>query len=389
MFRQFNRINPAVSLARAYSTAKVWVVTDGGLESSLRALTLGRQLANGSRLELKTIVASKTLQFLPPILQKYMVDWNKTSKDRLPWYLSSPDPLDLAREDRPDYIVASGQDAVPACLYLSRLNPHKGFSIYLGYPNIPFIHFDQVILPKYEANAKMAALGPLARQRNGIILPAPLLDTAPSSLTSTGVPFTDYSTVVVGGHSPHCRWYSEDAVHLAENIKRMIHHLDDRVVIVYTDRTPQLVKDKMAHVLSKETESVFMWDSTHAVSAMHKLNIYEGILHASKRVILTADLDYASAHAASRNKPIYTVFGGQCRSYLNHFHRWLLDSRLARKLRLDRTRSTKHQDPYSYLGTHPAWGNPAQVFQIKQTMAFVKKEIEALQQEKMTGKRRS
>ncbi|KAI8327579.1 mitochondrial fission protein ELM1-like protein [Choanephora cucurbitarum] len=296
MFQQFHRIKP-VSLARAYSTAKVWVVTDGGLESSLKALTLGRQLANGHRLELKTIVASKTLQYLPPILQKYMVDWNKTSKNCLPWYLSSPDPLDLT-ESRPDYIVASGQDAVPACLYLSRLNPHKGFSIYLGYPNIPFIHFDQVILPKYEANAKMAALGPLARQRNGIILPAPLLDT-PSILTSTDVPFTHYSTVVVGGHSPHCRWYSEDAVHLAENIKRMIHHLDDRVVIVYTDRTPELVKDKMAHVLSKESESVFIWDSTKA-DTMDKLNLYEGILHASKRVILTADLDYASAHAASR-----------------------------------------------------------------------------------------
>ena len=27
--------------------------------------------------------------------------------------------------------------------------------VYVGYPGIPFISFDQVILPKYEANAKM------------------------------------------------------------------------------------------------------------------------------------------------------------------------------------------------------------------------------------------
>lgn len=64
--------------------------------------------------------------------------------------------------------------------------------VYVGYPGIPFINFDQVVLPKYEANAKMgkrikkngssvlkklitflskAALGPFARQKNGIITP--------------------------------------------------------------------------------------------------------------------------------------------------------------------------------------------------------------------------
>lgn len=29
------------------------------------------------------------------------------------------------------------------------------FIVYVGYPEIPFINFDQVILPKYEANVKM------------------------------------------------------------------------------------------------------------------------------------------------------------------------------------------------------------------------------------------
>lgn len=31
-------------------------------------------------------------------------------------------------------------------------------AVYVGYPNIPFINFDQVVLPKYEANAKMGKL---------------------------------------------------------------------------------------------------------------------------------------------------------------------------------------------------------------------------------------
>ncbi|KAI8375477.1 mitochondrial fission protein ELM1-like protein [Blakeslea trispora] len=307
MFRHYYRTKPVLLACRAYSIGrgnKVWVVTDGALESSLQALTLGRQLANGpgSRVELKKVVASKNLQLLPPILQKYMIDWNKSKSNetKLPWYLSSSSTLDI-KDGAPDYIVASGQDAVPACLYLSNLNKQKGLSIYLGYPNIPFINFDQVILPRYEANAKMAALGPLARQKNGIITPAPLLDTNAPTLKNTSVPFENYSTVVVGGHSPSCRWYSEDAINLAENIKRMVKHLNDHVVIVYTDRTPQLVKDKMTKALAEETKAVFMWDSTDAaLDTMDKLDMYENIIHASDRVILTADLDYASAHAASR-----------------------------------------------------------------------------------------
>jgi mitochondrial fission protein ELM1 len=70
----------------------------------------------------------------------------------------------------PDYIISSGAEAIPACLHYSKQNA-KCFSVYVGYPSIPFINFDQVILPKYEANAKMAALGPLAKQKNGIITP--------------------------------------------------------------------------------------------------------------------------------------------------------------------------------------------------------------------------
>jgi mitochondrial fission protein ELM1 len=78
-------------------------------------------------------------------------------------------------DTNPDYIIASGQDAIPALVHLSKAN-EKIFSgklehvnrenrneilicskktVYLGYPNIPFINFDQVVLPKYEANSRM------------------------------------------------------------------------------------------------------------------------------------------------------------------------------------------------------------------------------------------
>jgi hypothetical protein len=76
----------------------------------------------------------------------------------------------------------------------------------------------------------IAALGPLARQKNGIITPAPLLDTSTVTGSNDIVPLSfkqkqgGYSSVIIGGHSPNCRWYSEDALTLADNIKVMIIH---------------------------------------------------------------------------------------------------------------------------------------------------------------------
>lgn len=53
---------------------------------------------------------------------------------------------------------------------------------------------------------------------------APLLDIVSTSALSLDpmipVSFKDgYSSVIIGGHSSICRWYSEDALHLADNIK--------------------------------------------------------------------------------------------------------------------------------------------------------------------------
>jgi hypothetical protein len=57
-------------------------------------------------------------------------------------------------------------------------------------------------------------------------------------------------------------------------------------VIVFTDRTPNMVKDKLIQKISVSIkdygESIVIWDSTKQTSTF-----------------LTSDLDYAFAHAAS------------------------------------------------------------------------------------------
>ncbi|KAI8981661.1 hypothetical protein BDF20DRAFT_862552 [Mycotypha africana] len=228
--------------SKAINSSPVWVITDGGIESTLQALVLGRHLAGSSSkegLQLKTMVINKKLELLPVILQKYFIDWqlSKYKKleftDKLPWFLtSSSDNQEennvLNSTSIPAFIITSGHRSIPACLYYTnlfkRINEKQQpvTSVYVGYPNLPFIHFDQVVLPKYEANGKMAHLGPLARQKNGIIAPAPLVDNSPAIINNQllkQIPFGRFTSVIVGGHSPFCRWYSEDAVMLTDNIK--------------------------------------------------------------------------------------------------------------------------------------------------------------------------
>ncbi|KAL9538213.1 hypothetical protein MBANPS3_011108 [Mucor bainieri] len=65
MLKQIRLLGRTVRVSpRFYSTQtaspNVWVVTDGGIESSLQAVALGKQLSGSSTPKIKTVVASKS-----------------------------------------------------------------------------------------------------------------------------------------------------------------------------------------------------------------------------------------------------------------------------------------------------------------------------------------
>lgn len=84
----------------------------------------------------------------------------------------------------------------------------------------------------------------------------------------------------------------------------MVQNLGDKIVVVFTDRTPKIVKERLAQKISESIkdseESVIIWDSTKQTSTIDKINTYESVIQNSKRIVLTADLDYACAHAVSK-----------------------------------------------------------------------------------------
>jgi hypothetical protein len=81
----------------------------------------------------------------------------------------------------------------------------------------------------------------------------------------------------------------------------MVTHLNDRVNVVFTERTPDIVKDKFTKRIETlpDPSIVTIWDSTRVENIQEKIDKYQEIIQNSKRVVVTADLDYASAHAVA------------------------------------------------------------------------------------------
>ncbi|CAO3617989.1 unnamed protein product [Cunninghamella blakesleeana] len=347
------------------------------------------------------------------IIQKYIVDigTKKNRDNKLPWFLSGDN---LQSEEDPDYVISCGNNSVPGNLYVTRFFfPKNVFSVFLGFTNLPFINFDQVVIPKYEANVKMAKLGPLARQNNCIVTDTPLTDNTllPMSHKSNSLvnnitnnfkeKNNEITVIVIGGHSSQCRWYTENAIQLVDNMKKIVTQTNTNLLVIFTEKTSELIKKTMKtniekHIANHHTR-VVTWDSTQdGLHNLEKIETYDNLIEKSSRVILTADLEYANIHAAMKKKPIYIAFGGYCTGHLVHFHRWLRDQRLTRKLRLDRKTSSpliastskENKDTFSYLGHHPPFSIASKVLQSHSILSHVKNEIETTRDEKLTGKRR-
>ncbi|KAI9496175.1 mitochondrial fission ELM1-domain-containing protein [Zychaea mexicana] len=403
----------ATTAAKAVNDRPVWVLTDGGIQSTLSGMALGKRLGH---VELKTVAVNKGLQVFPPIVQKYLVDWflqRRQDNRKAPWYLTLKEGE--WGDSKPDFVICSAPDAVPACLSVSKNNPTT-YSVYVGYPNIPFLYFDQVVLPKYEMDAKLAKLGPFySKQKNSIATQVPLLDLEngherylqpilPASFLAGGNGATTSShnmvAVIIGGYTPQCRWYSEDASSLADNMQRMVKKLHAKIVVVFTEKTTAEVKTTIKQMCSHQADSIAIWDAmADTETSLTRAQIYQSIIDKASRVVVTADLDYAVAHAAAKRKPVYVAFGDRCRQHLLRFHRWARDNRITRKLRLDRGRgaSRKQQqqqqhhplyDPYSYLGNHGPWANGHQLVENEAALEHVQYEVTELRQERVTGKRR-
>ncbi|KAI8072903.1 mitochondrial fission ELM1-domain-containing protein [Gongronella butleri] len=389
---------------RAKPTPRVWAITDGGLQATLSTLTLAKRLGETT---VKTIVSNPSIRSLPLIIQKSLVNWGARARTTaLPWYLRGDDLQDDAP---PDYIVASGSSAVvPGCLHVTRALANAPFSVFLGYPNLPFIFFDQVVIHKHEANVKMAKLGPLAQQRNCLVTKLPLFSKPADVISNNARKFTDnllksaknkeITAVVVGGHHTDCRWYTEHALQLADSIKRMTTHLNHQVLVIFTDRASDkntaAILDTLASVNKDHPPSqapIITWDTRQSdLTARENAEAYEQLLQQVSRVIVTADLDYLTAHAALMRKPVYVAFGGQCRGYLQQWQQWLREQRLTRRLRIDRQRRKNVKpdtDVYSYLGPHPPFADATKVLETPAIVDRVKQLVTDAFQEKHTGKR--
>ncbi|KAM3580940.1 hypothetical protein VKS41_006388 [Umbelopsis sp. WA50703] len=180
-------------------------------------------------------------------------------------------------------------------------------AVYLGFPDIPFVNFDHVILPKYEVATKLAKLGPLSNQKNytSVMTPLMALNRQPeestyktlSSLSSRAFVESDLplTAFVVGNHNHHCRWYPEDATLVADNIERIINNLGQKVLVIYTDKTAPKIKETINACLKSnadESSVLATCDLSKIEDVEEKCRTYDALLQQCQKAVMTADLDY-------------------------------------------------------------------------------------------------
>ncbi|KAH8549335.1 hypothetical protein BGW37DRAFT_114669 [Umbelopsis sp. PMI_123] len=269
-----------------------WLLTDGTLESQKQCTSMADLIH--AKFKILQIKPNGVFQGLPVILQKLLVETFPGSRKQghLPSYLSNNG--ENVDGTQPDILITAGRDAIAGALSIKAKDRQGIFSVYLGFPDIPFINFDHVILSKHEAATKLAKLGPLSSQKNYTAIAAPPLHLVQQD--------------EVGKHHHHCRWYPEDASLVADNIQRIIDNLGHRVVLVYTDKTEQKVKDNIGNSLKKyldESSQLASCDLSTIENTKEKCDTYDALVQASNQSILTADLDYLVLEAVVRRCIIF------------------------------------------------------------------------------------
>ncbi|KAJ2960792.1 hypothetical protein NQZ79_g3824 [Umbelopsis isabellina] len=378
-----------------------WLLTDGSLEAHKQCTSLADHINVHYRtLQIKP---NAVFQGLPVILQKLLIDTFPGSgkQGKLPSYLSSNE--ESVNEPYPSFLITSGRNAIAGSLFIKsqdrkNILSKSVISVYLGFPDIPFGNFDHVILPKYEVATKLAKLGPLSNQKNYTSIMTPLMNLhhQPEEVTSkallsfsspafveSDLPLTAF---VVGNHNHHCRWYPEDASLVADNIERIIKNLDQKVLLIYTDKTAPKIKETIrASLKAHESDSPFLatCDLSKIENVEEKCRTYDALLQQCERAVLTADLDYLVMEAVVKRKPVYIAFQDRCSGHLLQIHRWLRESSLTRKLRLNRMRSglqTESSDPFSYLGNHKPWGDGRKALDLESVWRKVVDTLESLEE---------
>ncbi|KAL1925360.1 uncharacterized protein VTP21DRAFT_243 [Calcarisporiella thermophila] len=367
------------------SQPKTWILSDGFADSERQCVALAKEL--NLPFEIKRIYLRKSLQWLPSIFQKWLIDVSSSLKgkkinEKLPWYLYSPRG-DTLSQPFPRYVLASGRESVPACLTATKLS-RETFSVYLRFPPLPFLYFGAVILPSFEVFGRLIKYGPMASQRNLIRTELPLSVVNPQSLAvaSQDVHKSDWLalptqflkrdqtaplvTFLLGGPTRECNYDSKQIERLSRAINTLVEQHSARVLVVYTDRTPSNVRGIISRGLSELGSRDASRVKTLSVDAKDgDPRAYMAALAIADRVVVSADSPSMVSDAVAAKKPVYIAYQSSSKGANALFHKLLKEKKLTRKFRpvSDRVKGQvetsigdgKYLDAMSSFGEHDVW----------------------------------
>ncbi|KAG0334465.1 hypothetical protein BG004_000396 [Podila humilis] len=392
------------------TNGSTWIISDGSQSAEKEGIALAKALT--LPWVIKRVQWRKGLQWLPMPFKKLFMDYhhvtNRKPSASLPWFLEG----DSLNDPYPNFVIGSGPKTIPGVLHVSRKSGRASFSAFIHFPNLPFVHFDQVFLQKHEIVVQLAALGMMKDQKNYFRINTTLNTITPKSLqqsklllqksglipdlfwtlSSSSSSSSPIVTILMGGPNEDC---SHNTDRMVNRIKRLLQVQNARVLISYSQRTANNTKLAMEDLRKsiQIPENLFIYDpliarkttkaavvdtTTKGESQITNAEIYEGMLALADKIVVTADSVAMTNEALATGKPVYILGGELARGKLKVFHRTLADERFTRAFRPGRVLITsidhnnnnnedaattayayndndRRADPLSYPGDHPPW----------------------------------
>lgn len=287
---------------------ETWVLTDG--KAGTRNGALGLAEAVGLPVIDKHVRSRLPWRWLPPIAWPPGVLADGPGGDPLapPW---------------PRLLISAGERSVGPALEIRRRSKGATLCVHIQHPRLDPRRFDLVVVSAHdrlEAPNVRSTLGALHRVTAGRLAEAAAGWKSPGA----GLPHPRVA-VLIGGANRTYRFGLDEAVRLADGLRRMAETTGGSLLVTASRRTGA-ANEAILRVRLRDLP-MFFWDGTGD-------NPYFAFLALADAFVVTSDSVNMVSEACFTGKPVYVFeLPGGGRSKFGRFHRALADAGLTRPFR--------------------------------------------------------
>ncbi len=296
---------------------EIWVLCDDRPGNYFQALALGSELSQVMQMPYKIInISYNFFSFLPNfILKFFLLNLSKKTRNDLNGF-----------DYYPKVAISAGRRAATILLHIKKQSQNKTKIIQIMNPEINFLQFDFIILPKHDKIKKQESniiqtIGSLSKVNDKVIEEeCKKHEKEFVNITKTKI------ALLLGGSSKHTKFEVSSALLLAKNISRIAKNMNSVLLVTNSRRT----SDEISEIMKKNLDCEFKFFDYKNIKKEE--NPYLAIIGFSDFLIASGDSVSMISEGCSTGKSVY-IFDDKNISSKKHrkFHLDLFNENYARK----------------------------------------------------------